>query len=376
MVLYFTVTLICVALAALVRGKYTNEYGVSRQVIVNRVCLCTVFIILFALCALRIGVGNDYLTYVQNAHEINVGGITVTEYGYNAVVKLIYALTGSENYLLIFALFGFATIYIFMHAMYEQSRNFALSFFLFMTLGVYFRSFTTVRYYFVLAIALYSLKLVKNREDAKCFILIVLAAFFHKSVLFVLLAYGVCREIKTKYLAVIVAVLAIPAYAFKNFIIEFALALYPSYKDTIYLTQDVGIKENIPAILRCVLIIGICIYCFRDAVKDDKDNILYLNMSIAALGLYIALSFLPLVSRFGYYLITPQILLMPGIISKLEGKKKKIVLGITILFGLIYFIYFLLTASKAGISVLPYKTWLFDQLEWNNVEEMLMYSNR
>lgn len=376
MILYFGITLICVLLAALIKGECTNQYGVNRQEIVDRICLITIFAILFFLCALRIGVGNDYLTYVQNAHEIRVGGITVTEYGYNAVVKLIYSLAGKENYLLIFAVFGFATIYIFMKAMYEQSKIFSLSFFLFMTLGIYFRSFTTVRYYFVLAVTLYALKYVKSKEDWKVWLIIIFAAFFHKSVLFCLLAFGVCRAMKTKHLAIFTALLALPAYLLRDYITEVALALYPSYKDTVFLTTEVGIKENIPAILRCLFIIGLCIYCYKDAVVEDEENILYLNMSIAALGMYVALSFLPLVSRFGYYLITPQIFLIPGIVKKLENNKRNIVLGIVILFGIAYFGYFLYTASKPGIMVLPYKTWLFNELEWNNVEEMLMYSNR
>jgi len=376
MILYFFIALICVVLSIPVKGRCTNQYSIERQKIVDRVCLISIFSVLFLLCSLRIGVGNDYLTYVQNAHEISVGGITVTEYGYNIVVKFLYLLLGSENYLVIFAVFGFATIFIFLKSMYEQSDIFALSFFLFMTLGIYYRSFTTVRYYFVLAITFYSLRYVINRKYWQLLVITVFAAFFHKSVLFILLAYIVCREIKTKYLAILVALAALPIYLLRDYIIKVALELYPSYKDTVFLTQDVGIKENIPAILRCILIIGICIYCYKDAIRDEVNNSLYLNMSILALGMYVALSFLPLVSRFGYYLITPQILLLPGVVKRIDGRKRKIVMTLIVCFGVLYFAYFLYTASKPGIAVLPYKSWLFDQLEWNNVEETLMYSNR
>ena len=62
--------------------------------------------------------------------------------------------------------------------------------------------------------------------------------------------------------------------------------------------------------------------------------------------------------------------------GKLTGKKKKTVIVVVALFAVVYFLYFLKTASNTGIAVLPYKTWLFDGVEWNNVEDVLTYSNR
>lgn len=158
---------------------------------------------------------------------------------------------------------------------------------------------------------------------------------------------------------------------------EIALKLYPSYKDTIYLTMGVGIKDSLPALARCTLIIVLCIFCYREAVKDNKANTLYFNMTLLSFVLYTGGSFIPMVSRFGYYLITPQILLVPGVYMSLEdGKKKKYVLFAITAAAALYFIYFLYTASKPGIAVLPYRTWLFTDLEWNNIEDVLTYSNR
>jgi hypothetical protein len=84
-----------------------------------------------------------------------------------------------------------------------------------------------------------------------------------------------------------------------------------------------------------------------------------------------------MVSRFGYYLITPQILLVPGIyMSVKDEKKRKYVLLAIIAAAALYFVYFLYTASKPGIAVLPYRSWLFTDLEWNNIEDVLTYTNR
>ena len=185
MILYTFVFFITLLAAMLVR-RPQPIYAASRQKLLNRISLAAIFGVLFLLCALRIEVGNDYITYVQNAHEIYVGGITVTEPGYNLVVKLLFMISGYENFLLVFAVFGCATIYIFLRSMYDQSQSFAMSFMLFMALGIYFRSFTTVRYYLALAIALYSIRYVLNRQYLRFVLIILIAALFHKSVLIVI----------------------------------------------------------------------------------------------------------------------------------------------------------------------------------------------
>lgn len=375
MILYAFVAALTIAMACMVRR--TNENTVTtRGQLINKIFLAAIFGVLFLLCALRIDVGNDYNTYIQNAHEVYVGGINVTEPGYNLVVKALYGIWGEENYLLLFGFFGFFTVLIYLAAMYEESEHFAISFFLFMTLGIYFRSFTTVRYYFALAVTLYSLKYVIKKDYAKFIVLIVLAALFHKSVLVVIPMYIICNRKWPKWFYAIIGVGATGLYIFKDLVMKIGLKIYPTYKNTMYLTENIGLKENIPSIARCVAVLALCIFCYKEAIKDDKSNTLFFNMNNMAIALYVGGSFLPMVSRFGYYLITAQIFLLPGIYMKLEGKKKKYVLYGILAFGGIYFLYFLKTAYNYGISVLPYKCCLFDTMEWNNVEEMLKYSNR
>ena len=376
MILYSFVFLITMLAALLVR-RPQPIYATSRQQLLNKISLVAIFGVLFLLCALRIEVGNDYLTYVQNAHEIYVGGITVTEPGYNLIVKLLFMLSGYENYLLIFAVFGCITIYIFLRSMYDQSQSFAMSFMLFMALGIYFRSFTTVRYYLALAIALYSIRYVLGKQYIRFILIILIAALFHKSVLIVIPMYLFCAMTWKKWFCAVLVAASAALYILKDQVMEIALKLYPSYKDTIYLTMGVGIKDSLPALARCTLIIVLCIFCYREAVKDNKANTLYFNMTLLSFVLYTGGSFIPMVSRFGYYLITPQILLVPGVYMSLEdGKKKKYVLFAITAAAALYFIYFLYTASKPGIAVLPYRTWLFTDLEWNNIEDVLTYSNR
>lgn len=102
---------------------------------------------------------------------------------------------------------------------------------------------------------------------------------------------------------------------------------------------------------------------------------LYFKLNLLGLALYTCASFLPLVSRFGYYLITAHILLVPGILKNMpetseKGKslrnKKRIMYAATAGFCLLYFVYFLMTAHQEGVRVLPYHSWIFTEKEWLN----------
>ena len=165
MILYITVAAVTALLAGMVNCRPAIQpYRMTRQQMCNRICLFTVFLILFALSACRLNVGNDYAKYVEFMHLVNCDAYVPTEAGFNLLVKIIYGLSGFENYLLVFAVYAFVTIGIFLFGMYEQSEDFSLTFFLFMALGYYFQTFSTVRYYLALALALYAMKFVMRGQ--------------------------------------------------------------------------------------------------------------------------------------------------------------------------------------------------------------------
>ena len=91
----------------------------------------------------------------------------MTEPGFNWLVRLVYGVCGGEYYEVVFALFALFTLVLFLKVMYEQSEDFAFAFFLFMTLGLYFQTYNTVRYYLVLAMALYSIRFCLQRDWIK-----------------------------------------------------------------------------------------------------------------------------------------------------------------------------------------------------------------
>lgn len=377
MLLYTAVAVITILLACFVVNKpVVTAYGTTRRQALSGACLVTIFMILFALSALRIDVGNDYKTYVVTCHEAWVNGYVVTEPGFNLLVKVLYILAGWENYLLVFAVFAFATIFLYMKIAYEQSESFALTFFLFMALGMYFRTFNTVRYYFVLAVAVYSLRYVANRQYGRFILLICTMALFHKSVLVVIPIYLLALYVSKKWHYLALGVLGLFFLLAKDFVMKIALILYPSYENTSYINENAGMVsgwiENASGIGRCILVLILCLLFYKSAVKENVANRLYFNLNIFAIMLYIFGVYLPLLSRFTYYLMVPHILLVPNVIAHIEdAKTKKRVTGFVIVIGLLYFVLFMKGAHNAGLRVLPYQSWIFGIKEYLYANEVL-----
>ena len=389
MIFYGLLGAAAIALACLVNqeaaGREHGAGAVTRRQAMNGAVLFTLFLLMAGVASLRIDVGNDYGNYVTTFHEIYVGGYVVTEPGFNLLVKLLYLLAGGENYLLVFGFFAVVTAILSLKAMYDQSVDFTISFALFMLLGLYFRTFNTVRYYFVLAITLYSLRYVLKQEYGKFILLILFAALFHKSVLVVIPLYLIAALPWKKWQVALGAAFAVSLPLFQGFWMKVVLWLYPSYQNTVYLQKETGLEGSLMGIIRCAAVLLLGLSAYRETIKENRANLFYFKLNLLGLALYTCVSFLPLVSRFGYYLITAHVLLVPGILmgmpdeapepggasalrllKKGAGKKKKVMFLLTAAFCLLYFAYFLLTAHQEGVRVLPYHSWIFTEKEWLN----------
>ena len=365
MILYIVVTAVTVLLSYFVcQRQHLTTYGTTRRQALSWACLITVFNILFLLSALRGEVGNDYKTYAVTFHEVWVNGYVVTEPGFNLLVKIIYSIVGHENYIAVFAVFSFATVALFVKTFHEDSDSFFLSMFLFMTLGLYFRTFTTVRYYFVLGVALFSIRFVARKQYLRFFVAIVAASFFHKSVLVVIPLYLIAFYLKKKWQYILVCAGSLAVLLGKDIVMWVALKLYPSYKNTSYLNGEGGILSNIPNIGRCILVLILCVCFYNEVIKENDRNRICFNLNIMAVLLYVCGYYIPLLSRFSYYMMVPHILLVPSVIANIpDAKKKRWITAVTMGIGILYFLYFLKTASNEAIRVLPYKTWIMDGMK-------------
>ena len=356
MIIYILL-LILTTLAALpvLKSERLATHGITRQQLINRICLCGIFLMLFFVAACRYRVGNDYGRYEEYFYNIWYGFIVPTEGGFNAAVKMMQHLFGKEAYLVFFAVFSFVTVFLMLKAIYVLGRNFAFSFFLFMSFGYYYQSLNTVRYYIALAAAMYAISYIHRKEYLKFILIVLLAATFHKSVLIVIPVYLLANCRWKWWQTMILTAFAASAFLLEDIYLKVILYLYPTYRDTMYLEGGTSYIN----IVRCVLVLAFCIAFYRENWRMDKQLMLYFRLNIAALMLYVCGSFLPEVSRIGAYLTVTQVFLLPGVAGSIRNVKvKKAVYGLLVVFGVVYFAAFLYKAYGPLVKLLPYHTWL------------------
>ncbi|MCR4787258.1 MAG: EpsG family protein [Lachnospiraceae bacterium] len=366
MILYAVLAIVTVLLALFVNNRCARlQYGFSRQQVLNAFSLLSVFLLLFAVSALRLNVGNDYAKYVEYFHlircKLDTPTVVPTEFGFNAVCILIYLISGrNENFLLMFALFAFLTIFLFLKAIYRQADSFVFSFFLFMFLGYYFQSFNTIRYYFALAIAVNMIPYVLNREWFKFIALGLLGATFHKSLLVVIPLYFLASLTYKTWQLVVLLVLSSSTFFLKDYFLKLFLLIYPTYEKTEYLEGGTSMIN----ILRCALILVFSLIMYNRVVKKHKRNSFYFYCNLGALVLYVCCSFLPAIGRVGYYLNITHIFFIPALINGIENKKIKKLVTIAVIAGVVmYFVIFLLKKAGAdGLRILPYQTFLYHEM--------------
>ncbi|WP_026505093.1 EpsG family protein [Butyrivibrio sp. NC3005] len=369
--LYFLLTAVTLFLAFNVREDHIAKAnsddrfvftftGITRRDAMNIVSMVSIFIMLFAVSALRLNVGNDYAKYVNFMHLAYVDAYVPTEIGFNLLAKIVYSLCGFENYLLVFAFFSFFTMLFFLWAMKELSDAFRWTFMMFMLLSYYFQSLSTVRYYLALSIALFSIRYIRKKDYVRFVVAILLGSLFHKSVLVTLIIYPLCIIKWKRWMGIAAGSIALTFVFCKEFYLKLLLLVYPSYKGTEYLAGG----TSIVSIVR-ILAIGALVYLFyKDAIKENVMNIFYVKCNFLALLLYVFCSFLPVISRIGYYLTITQILLVPSILVHIKstGKRHTAKIAVFLVLVLFFLIFMFRSAAKDGVRILPYETFMFHDM--------------
>lgn len=360
MILYIGLTVVTIALAFFINSTITVQPNrVSRQQLVNRILLVCIFLLLTSVSAFRTGVGNDYGEYLEIFQAVHEGRHVSTEPGFNLVVKAVQFFFGAgrASSLIIFAVFAFATVYFMLRAVYEQSEWFVYSFFLLMVQGYYFNSMTTVRYYFVLSVALYAMKYVKEKKWCSFVLWIVFAAFFHKSVLFVIPVYFLAQVNWKRWHIFLASGVCVTFMLFQEQYRRIIFHFYPYYENSQF---DNG-QTSLINIAKCAGVLVLSLLYYKQAVKDSKENRFYFYLNLGSLILYVFCSFIPEISRVGFYMNVSNIFLVPSVIKSIPEKRHKWFLGtvITVAFCL-YFAVFLRGAYQEGIRLLPYKSFLVE----------------
>ena len=365
MTVYLVLALITCGLTLLldkeaeVNENVIDNGTITRSYYKNKIVYTAVFFILFVISAGRIAIGGDYWSYtaIFNLLAQNRDKGVATEVGFNLLVKIVQHLFGydGKQYIIIFGIVAFVTLLCFIKGFKNLSENFPLTFFLFMTLGYYLSSFNSIRNYLTFAIALFAVKYLFKKQYWKFVFLIVAGSFFHISILIVLVAYPLG---KIKWKPWFIAVLSLFSVSFlflQPIYRKIVFLIYPQYEGTIFDTGEVSYIN----IGRCVLVCILSIILFKKVIKGNEKNLFLFKMNIFATIVYCFCSFLPIVSRIGYYFNIFQLILVPHLIKGLPKKWMRVTATVvTVIGGICYYVYFLYSNMGKGIFIVPYMNWV------------------
>lgn len=369
MAVYLVLALITIVLAFFVKNdEYVPvtvtkdpKFEVTRGNLYNKILQAIIFFLLLVISAGRIAVGGDYWKYTSifNLLAQNRDHEVATEFGFNLFVKAIQHTFGADGkkYLIIFGIVAFVTLFFFIKGLAGLSENFALSFSMFMLLGYYASSFNTIRNYLAFAVAFYAVKYIFRREFWKFAVLILLASTFHMSILIVLVIYPLGLIKWKPWSIAVLSAATISFLVFPNMYKNLIFLVYPQYQNSIY---DTG-STSIVNIVRCVGVLALSLILYKRALKGNEINMFYFNMNVIAMVIYCCCSFIPVVSRAGYYFNIFQIILVPNLVKAMPKKWMRIASTIAILLlGTAYYIYFLNASKTNGTLLVPYLNWVMN----------------
>lgn len=333
----------------------------DRQRARNRVAAAAVYCLMTAVSACRIAVGNDYWVYRDNFKLIAQKRHVASEFGFNYIVEWLQKLFGYDNYLPVFAFFSIVTVWFFVKALHDQGQYFAFSLYLLMTGGYYFNSLNSVRYYLALAMALFSMKYVLRGEYGKFILIILAGAMFHKSVLLVIPTYLAARilaaaPLKRRHYIAGLFLLVCLVFG-QELCREIIFFFYPFYRDSAFDTGQISYAN----ILKCGCVAALGLICCRQSLREDPANRFYFFLNLFGLVIYCCGSFIPEVSRVGYYMIISQVFLLPGLLAQIPGKGLRRLCYVGVILAFAGYFFLLLKGMYAmDVRLLPYRNWIFN----------------
>lgn len=79
--------------------------------------------------------------------------------------------------------------------------------------------------------------------------------------------------------------------------------------------------------------------------------------------MYVCCSFLPIISRIGYYLTITHILFLPALLEGITNPKLKRIFTVGVVAAaILYFVMFMGRTGENGLRILPYETFLFHEM--------------
>lgn len=345
-------------------------FGLIKSKAANRFFLvvATVFLVVFNGFR-NINVGTDTFRYYKRFEEIrnanslrNFLNIKV-EFGYKLSQKVFQIFNFNFNYwLLLVAIFMFI---LFAIVIRKHSKNYFISFFLFITLGYYDFSFTGIRQIIAIIIVLFSYRYILSKSFNKFLITCLIASSFHSSALVFLPMYYLSRIKWRKKHSIFLIAFLVLIYKFRLQIGKLLTVVYYDEASSIMLDKYLSSGHIGRLAIMTLLVLGWGIVSYNPYKNNNFENIVLSNIIFVSTIIQMISSFSYLFTRLNMYFMIFLVLYIPNVLENIEISSIKITkMGLQIIrviymlaFLIVLTVYYINSIRLNASNILPYTFW-------------------
>ncbi len=297
---------------------------------------------LFFIMALRdVTVGTDTFSYYyeyQNADVYINNLFRPTELGYSYFNYVINRLgLGFQTFLAIIATFIVFSISI---LYYKYSKNILLSYYLFVTIGLFSMSMTGLRQTMAVSLTILAFIYLMKNKNALFFIFVGIAYFFHNSAIVFLLIFFLKKIRINKKIGAIIYIVSGMLFFMKGWLSLLIEYITPE-KYLRYMSADTHINSLV--IIIAMLIPLVCLLFWPKGSLDNEEHNKTMSLIFLISCLNFVMYFLALeinmFQRLSLYLIIYNGILIPNVIEGIKSKEIRMIAKIAcIFFPLVQFI--------------------------------------
>lgn len=202
----------------------------------------------------------------------------------------------------------------------KNSKNKFMSIMFYFTVQGFTFQLSAIRQALAMGFVLISFEYMKQRKFWKFLFFVIIASLFHKSALAIIPMYFVAyfkMDFKNFFLYVIGGVSVIAFRVVLVTVLSNVLG-YDGYLD------DGGFQGGAIYVVFMYIITIVVAYIYKNSfIKEDKNNLLFFNMTFMSLIIYLLRYFINVVERVSFYYQFAFIILLPNVIESIPDKKTR-----------------------------------------------------
>ncbi|TLS35781.1 EpsG family protein [Pseudalkalibacillus caeni] len=317
---------------------FSTSIDSYKEIKPNRLFVFLVMITLITVSGLRNNIGDTYFyMHSYSVTTFNWKDIDYTgDFGFNILQMLLQKISDDPQVLILTT--AIMTNFLIVFVLYQYSRFFELSIYVFITLGMFTTSMNGIRQYLAASIAFIATKYLLNGSFTKYTLIILLASTIHQSALILLPIYFfVRREAWTKVTYLLLSSSLLIVIGFN----EFSTLLFNALEETQYGHYSSFVEGGANKLRVMVDAVPVLIaYLGRHKLRElwPKSDII-VNMSLICLMFSLISSQNWIFARFNIYFGLYNLILISWLVLLFKERERRFVYYAILVCYMIYFVY-------------------------------------